>query len=191
MRNLLLSLVFLVPLAAFGQVYKWVDEKGVVHYTDKPPSPNATPAKLPELQTFRSPVIAAPDAPADRTDAATPPAPAGTARVRIESPADDATVRSIELPVSVSVTPGLAEGQRLVYYLDGSARTLPTTSTSVTLSAIGRGTHQITVSLVDGAGREIRRSAPVTVHFMPPGTGNQTFPGTQKAPALPRTPGTP
>src|SRR5690242_19267107 len=39
--------------APTNQVYKWVDEKGVIHYTDKPPTQNATPAKLPPLQTFR------------------------------------------------------------------------------------------------------------------------------------------
>jgi len=30
---------------AQNQVYKWVDEQGVVHYTDKPPSDGAQPTR--------------------------------------------------------------------------------------------------------------------------------------------------
>lgn len=42
-RKLSLALLAtaLVPLAAAAQIYKWVDEDGVVHYTDQPVQPSA------------------------------------------------------------------------------------------------------------------------------------------------------
>jgi len=47
-RALLLLLVFLMPLPAVGQkVYKWTDERGVVHYSDKPPPDQV------QAETFR------------------------------------------------------------------------------------------------------------------------------------------
>ena len=49
---LMLALIFALPAAA--EVYRWVDENGVVHYTDKPPAPGAEPAKLPKLQKMPS-----------------------------------------------------------------------------------------------------------------------------------------
>lgn len=36
MKNLLLLLVFMMPLVVYAGVYKWVDENGKVHYGDQP-----------------------------------------------------------------------------------------------------------------------------------------------------------
>ena len=38
MRYLLPALFFLSIISAHAEVYKWVDEKGAVHYGDKPTS---------------------------------------------------------------------------------------------------------------------------------------------------------
>ena len=36
MRNLLISLIFFIPLfSVAGEIYRWVDENGKVHYSDK------------------------------------------------------------------------------------------------------------------------------------------------------------
>lgn len=36
-------------LAVAGQIYRWVDERGVTHYTDQPPPPKARQAKAVKL----------------------------------------------------------------------------------------------------------------------------------------------
>jgi Skp family chaperone for outer membrane proteins len=36
MKNLILLLVLIVPVAVYANVYKWVDENGKVHYGDSP-----------------------------------------------------------------------------------------------------------------------------------------------------------
>jgi len=121
MRALLAALLML-PVLAYAadrkpEVYKWVDDKGVVHYTDKPPSENATPAKLPPLQTYKG------GTPPDlsRFDKGGGKA-TGAAQIQVVTPAQDETFRSGErtVPVAVVLTPQLTEGQRLVYLLDGT-----------------------------------------------------------------------
>lgn len=36
MRNVLLTLIFLIPPLLHAEVYKWTDENGQVHFTDRP-----------------------------------------------------------------------------------------------------------------------------------------------------------
>lgn len=51
MRNTaLLILACSLSTAAYAETYKWVDEKGVTHYTDKPPPPNAKKVEQKKLQ---------------------------------------------------------------------------------------------------------------------------------------------
>ncbi len=167
MRTLLCIILLLVAASAGAQVYKWVDEKGVVHYTDQPPTKNAKPANLPKLQTYKQgalPSLENIGASNEQPQATTPPV------VRIVSPAADETFRTPQPPVSVSVevSPGLGDGQQLVYHVNGAAKTEPTLNTSYTVTGLERGSHAISVSVVNGAGLVIARSAPVSVHIKPP-----------------------
>ena len=51
-RTALLMLLLLAAGAAGAQVYKWVDDKGVTHYSDQPPPPS-TPARTKvEVKSF-------------------------------------------------------------------------------------------------------------------------------------------
>ena len=43
---------------ARGTVYKWVDENGVVHYSDQP-HPNAQKMQVQEAQTYTAPALSA------------------------------------------------------------------------------------------------------------------------------------
>ena len=172
MRIALVALLVL-PLLAFAagkpEVYKWVDDKGVVHYTDKPPSENAKPAKLPPLQTYKggtNPNLGKYDKPTPRTPAAAP----GGAQLQLVTPAADETFHSGErtVPVAVMVTPSLVEGQQLIYLLDGVPQATPTTSTSFDLTNVERGTHSVSATLVDASGQQLGQSNAVTFHMMPP-----------------------
>lgn len=169
-----LFLLLLAPLAAVAagkpEVYKWVDKNGVVHYTDKPPSDGAPPAKLPPLQTYKGgtppPIeqfVARPEAPRKA-------APGGDVQLELLAPVNEETFRSGErtIPVAVTVTPALDPSHRLVYLLDGAPRSEPTTETSYALTEVDRGTHQVSVMLTSEDGAEISRSSAVTVHMKPP-----------------------
>lgn len=175
MRTLTTWLLALaLPFAAVGEdkVYKWVDEKGVVHYTDQPPSDDAKPAKLPPLQTYKGavPDLQRYDKPRVGADGK-PVKPAGTRnQIDVVTPSQDETFRGAErvVPVAVVVTPPLKADQRLIYFLDGTPQSLPTPDTSHNFTGVDRGTHSVSVALVDAAGQELARSNSVTVHVKPP-----------------------
>lgn len=148
------------------QVYKWVDKDGVVHYSSQPPADGAKPAKLPPLQTYKGGT--APKL--EKFDKASPKGNAAYAQIQIVAPSHDETFRGGErvVPVGVMVTPALEPSQRLIYLLDGTPASQPTTDTSFALTGVDRGTHTVTVSLVDAAGNELASSGVVTFHVKPP-----------------------
>lgn len=164
MRIAIGLLLILVGLTAQAQVYKWVDKNGVVHYTDRPPSQNAEPAKLPPLQTFKG--GAAPSL-KNLNPSRESAAPTGPIKVRIVTPSTNETFRNDaggKVDVSVLVSPGLQEDQRLVYYLNGIAQGAPTREYAMTLKDLERGSHNIAVAVVEGK-KEISRSDTVTINF--------------------------
>lgn len=153
-----------------NQVYKWVDEDGVVHYTDKPPADGAQPAKLKPLQTYKggtNPKLGN----FERSGAAGgKPAAAGNVQIDIVTPAGDETFRGAErvVPVAVMVTPQLQPGQKLIYLLDGTPASTPVADTSFALTGVERGAHTVSVTLVDESGNQLGASTAVTFHMKPP-----------------------
>lgn len=177
MRKLFVCSLLLASLPAVAGVYRWTDDKGVVHYSDAPPSPNAKPAELPALQTFDSKSLAkgAPvgsvgtSADNTATAAASDSAADTGPRPVITSPENEATLRDDSGQVTVQVS--APSGASLVYYLDGAAQNAPPTpSTSFLIEGVERGTHTLEVAAVSAEGKEISRSAKVTVYYMPPRT---------------------
>lgn len=163
MRHLIGTLLLLGCFTAQAQVYKWVDENGVVHYTDKPPSSSAKPAKLPALQTFKGDVPAL-----DRFEKPADPAASKATKLRITSPATDETFRNEsegQISVSVVVTPALLPDQDLVYFVNGVQQGDPTRNSSQTLQVQERGEHRLSVAIMQGK-KEIFRDS-VTVHVKP------------------------
>ena len=177
-----LIVLLLLPLATHAadpkkpEVYKWVDDKGVVHYTDKPPAENATPAKLPPLQTYKGGTVPS----LGKFDRPTSKGTTASAQIQVVTPSRDETFRGGErvVPVAVMVTPQLREGQRLIYLLDGTPASQPTTDTSYALTGVERGSHTVSVSLVDANGEELASSTGITFHMKPPiaGRANQAQP---------------
>ncbi len=172
MRIAIVLLLLLAPLMATAapQVYKWVDDKGVVHYTDKPPTDNATPAKLPPLQTYKRGT--APDL--KKFGAGSAPGKPITSvgpQVQVVTPSKEETFRGGErtVPVAVMVTPTMDPSFKLLYLLDGKPAGAATTDTSFALTEVDRGAHQVTVAVVDESGQELSRSQPVTFYMKPPG----------------------
>lgn len=167
MRILLSLLLLSLPLSLPAQVYRYVDEKGVVHYSDKPPSKDAKPIVLPKLQTV--PALSAPPSGA----ASSPPAAAQRSyRVTVTSPAPDQTFREpgASITLAASVTPEPTEGDSLMFYLDGAAAgSAGAGSNGITLSGLERGEHSVAAAVVNAEGRELARSAPVRFHLLLPG----------------------
>ena len=170
------------------QVYKWVDKDGVVHYSSQPPTKDATPVKLPPLQTYKGgtkPGLSKFDKPGAKGAAAAE----GPVSIEIVTPSSDETFRGGErvVPVAVVVTPQIGPGQKLIYVLDGTPASPPTSDTSYALTDVDRGTHSVSVTLVGEAGEEIAASGGVTFHVKPPTVEKQA----PAKPGTPPKPGTP
>src|SRR5215470_9913340 len=94
MRSLLFTLIWLAcPLVLAATVYKWVDETGVVHYSDQP-HPNAEKVHVEAAQTYKAGAIPAAAQPA-ATAAPSQPVHAyqGCA---IAQPADDQSFSNVD-----------------------------------------------------------------------------------------------
>lgn len=156
-----------VATPAAAQVYRYVDPEGVVHYTDKPPKPDARPVDLPPLQVIGP--VARPTA--SGTAQALPELSQPPVALRLVSPAPEQTVRGDDrrLNVNVALDRPLPEGYGLLYLLDGSPQNRTATrALNFVLEGVERGEHLVSVAAVDARGREVARTAPVLVHVKPP-----------------------
>jgi hypothetical protein len=176
----ILLLAFAASALAGGPVYRYKDKDGVVHYTDKPPTPDAEPASLPPLQTI------SPSEPLSEVTGGAPAADKAAApaiTLKVTAPAADEVFRGDDrlLTVSASSDRPLPDGVGLLYLLDGAAQNnTPVKGMSFTMQNVERGEHSVSVTAVDPSGKELGRSAPVTVHMMPPTI--------QNAPKIPKPP---
>jgi hypothetical protein len=163
------------PVLAKDAIYKWVDKDGVTHYGSKPPSDTAKPADLPPLQTYQPAGKSAPigtlEAASTASKPANPAVPVLIQSVQITSPAPDEIFRDPSQPITVTakVLPSAPAGASYAYYLNGqlqNAKAWP--AANYPLKDVERGSHTVTVAVLDANGKEIKRSAPVRFSSQPP-----------------------
>jgi hypothetical protein len=165
--RLLLATVLLgaVPIASAATLYKWVDDQGVVHYSDQP-EPGAEKIKVKPAQTFKGGTPRVTTAPST----ASPPTAAQVSHLAIESPTPEQVfINQTGVAVVADVQPGLQAGQQVVFLLDGTpVEGLGPESTSVTLDQVPRGSHNVAVQVLDERGRVVATSSPVTFYVREP-----------------------
>lgn len=167
MRWILMVLLLVSwPVVAAEEMWRWVDEDGVVHYSDRP-HPGAERVQLEAAQSYQAPVL--PPRAEDRPGEENGDVDGGTAysELRIVSPASEETLWNIgtELDVRLSISPGLAPGHQLRIYLDGNrVEDVPQGRSQFTLGEVYRGEHTLRATIVDGNGRELVSSEPVVFY---------------------------
>lgn len=152
----------LAASAAPAQVYRWVDEDGVVHYSDTP-HPGAEEIQLPDDgptapgRAFES----LQRTPPTNGDEAQQPATPGYERVRFVAPAPEETLWNIggELTVRLDVQPALRPGHQVRVYFDGEPR--PASGLTVELQEVWRGTHNLQAEVLNEQGQLMIRSEPI------------------------------
>ncbi|MCO6441991.1 MAG: DUF4124 domain-containing protein [Nitrococcus mobilis] len=159
-------LFLLAALPAVAVVYKWTDEKGGVHFSDKP-HPGAK-----RLDLEQPPVISLP--PVEEAPSAAPrasPETKGYAQFGIVQPHAEATVRNNPGTVVVRfrIEPELRAGDRIRVLLDGQpVDTAALSGAMVELHEVERGTHTIGAVIEDTGGEVVARADPVTFYMHRP-----------------------
>jgi len=165
MLKCLIALTSLLAAAALAApAWTWVDAQGRRHYSDRPVE-GATQIELSESQTFSGSALRSASQPAADESGEAEAATAVTySVVDIVSPTAQETLSNIGsvLGVSVATNPGLQSGHRIDVMLDGQRREIGARSLDFNVPEVFRGEHTLQVVIVNAAGDELKRSAPVT-----------------------------
>jgi hypothetical protein len=162
-RTFIAFFAVLTAGVALAQAYRWVDEDGVVHFSDVPvegaelihlPTEGARPRTAPTRVAATSTV-----APGQQAEA--PPEVFSYESIEVVAPAPEETLWNIEgvLNVAIRVVPALRQGDQIRIYFDGQER-LTTTSTSFTIDEVWRGVHNLQAEIIDSTGQMMTRSLP-------------------------------
>ena len=162
MRHSAFTLLLLGCSLALAQtVYKWVDENGVVHYSDQPHA-KAEKMTVPAAQTYTAPVNAGAD-----TSVATPPPAYDSGYYQgcaIIKPANAESFANIDsLSVVVQTDPPVRREDRIFLMLDGQPLNggAPT-GARFTLEPVDRGTHTLQAVVSDAQRTTLCQTSGVT-----------------------------
>ena len=161
-------LATLLATSALAEAYRWVDEDGVVHFSDRP-QPGAERVILPKANTTTvrryttTPGSDSNDSFAAAATAGTqgqPEQPFRYESIEITAPGAEETLWNIEgtLNVSVNLQPSLQSGHQVRVHFDGEPRMV--SGTSFTIDEVWRGVHNIQVEIIDDTGQLMIRSRP-------------------------------
>jgi hypothetical protein len=160
-RTIIILIATLAAGAALAQAYKWTDEEGIVHYSDRPQEG----AERVQLSSDGSrprpaPPPAARAAAGADADAAEQPGPFRYEALTIGAPLAEETLWNIEgvLNVTLNVQPALQTGHRIRVYFDGTPRMV--NRMSFQIDEVYRGVHNIQAEIIDASGTMMIRSMP-------------------------------
>jgi hypothetical protein len=170
MRWLPLVVLLAVRIAGAAEVFRWVDENGQVHYSDRP-GIGAEMLILPEAQTFHTPVANV----VRRSKDKQPKSGADDTEQRrytslgIAKPAEDEVFWNVagEIDVSIRLQPDLQRDHKVRLFLDGRlVDGVASSGQSFKLTEVVRGTHSLRAEIQNARGTSLIESPPVvfTVH---------------------------
>ena len=165
MRWLVITLLFTLSAAALpakAQMYRWVDEKGNVHFSDKTPGNDAEQYEPP-------PIMVMPAGPGGELKPLKKP---DTRQISyktlvINTPANDAVFtpdKSDSVQVSLELTPKLNVRHNIALYLNGELHTLAQ-QLNFTLTGLPRGTHTVSASVIDKENKKLITSNSISFHI--------------------------
>ena len=158
-RPIFVLIGLLAAASVMAQAYKWVDENGVTHYSDRPRE-GAEVVELSEYtRTTGAQIYRAPPEAAGDPEAAPPEeAPFRYESLSVSAPGAEETLWNIEgvLNVSLALSPGLQSGHQVRVYFDGQPRMV--SGTSFQIEEVWRGVHNIQAEVIDETGKLMIRS---------------------------------
>ena len=156
--HLTLLLLAAVSMPAWSTtVYKWVDDAGIVHFSDTP-RPGAVALEVGSPQTYAAPAgTPAPGAPSAAAHVSTP-----ATTCSIDSPANDQVFSDVDsVSGHATISPGLKPGETATLVLDGAAQSIG--ADGGFQMPVERGSHTVAVMVTDDDGETLCQ-ATVTFH---------------------------
>lgn len=187
----LLALLSMTAHGAETETWRWVDERGVVHYSDRP-HPGAERVDLRSVQSYEAPRLSTRTA--DGQDGEEEGAQNPYKRIAVVQPGAGETLWNIggRLDVQLDVEPSVRGAHRLQVQLDGEPVSgVPEAQTQFTIGNVFRGAHTLTASVVDAEGRELATSAPVQFFVHQSSALNPNNPNAAQNPSNPNNPNNP
>jgi hypothetical protein len=188
MRGLpLLIILGVCTSAAAATVYKWVDDNGVVHFSDQP-NPKAQKLEIAGAQTYGAPAASG----------APPPAVAAAAPVTappvcvIDTPSTGQVfLDTSSITGHVTLAHAGPEGSQTTLRLDGAdISALLGAGGSFALNDVDRGEHTLTLQVTSDHGDVTCQGAAVTFSIRQrSAAGANTAPMAPAAPGAPKAPG--
>lgn len=160
----LICLLMLIGQPAAAEVYTYIDTEGNRVFTDQPHK-NAKKVEVAPSNQIR----ATPKKPSQASSAEPKVAPLFRYQLlRILAPEPDSTIRDIQGNLIVTVTndPELQPGHAYRLLLDGKAYGNAGRSPVFPMTNIDRGTHQLSIEIVDEFGRVAERTPNQPFHMM-------------------------
>jgi uncharacterized protein DUF4124 len=162
----LMSLACSVALAT--TVYKWVDENGVVHYSDQP-HPNAQKLQIEGVQTYSAGANGA-RAPVPRDSQSQSATDQGYRGCAVSQPNDQQTLPNAQsVYIRVQTDPQVRRGDQVFISMDGQALNGGNaTGMGWSVSPIERGSHTVTAQVKDPTGQTMCQTPTVTFYVQQP-----------------------
>lgn len=180
---LALAALGLSSTAAAADVWKWVDAKGVTHYSDQPvPGATKVEVRAGNVSESRSAEpVSEPDEPAQTVASYT---------LEIIQPQNGQSVVNTagQVNVAIRVQPSLNEVHRVSLYLDGRLVTgFPRNTLMYTLNEVPRGTHNVNAVVTDQTGKTLKESPLVEFTVRQESVAKPPVGPSLKPPPKPRT----
>lgn len=171
MRLIASFLLCCVALSAgAAEIWRWKDASGAVHYSDKPvPGAERMGLSIPAPGNPEAAAAAPPPEEFQTTEPAPPPEqPFAYKTCIVAAPAPDETFRGVQpVNVQLGIDPQLQPGHTVRVLFDGSpVAGWPPESTQYTLPEVFRGSHTLTVRVIDANGRAVCAGPTVTFHLL-------------------------
>lgn len=150
---LLIAVMLFLPVQA-QDIYRWVDQNGVIHYSDQPHD-GAEKVTIRPAQSYESTLKATPEG--------FDPAAVGTSEeslsytmIRIVSPPEGEAIWATGgvFTVEVETVPALQPGHGITLTLNGNEMPgMPVATTRIGVTGLIRGEHTLQAAVVDASGQ--------------------------------------
>lgn len=158
MRGRYLLLACCLSLGTQAEIYRYTNAQGEVVYTSQPPAGVA--ANPVELSTPNR--LEAPSRPSEQNQPPSSSSKTAATSYQISwmglSSGQTIRANNGDLQIGVHLEPALQSGHFLRFSLDGQAVTGPQTTPEVSLTELDRGTHSLTVEVLEANGRVVQSS---------------------------------